>query len=460
MKPQDAVERALESARADACIAIADEASDANLRWADNSLTTNGATRRRDLTVIAFHDTAHGRCVGVMTRQVSEPSEVEDLVRGAERAAAEGKPARDAAALVTGTLGGDWAEPPEATSIGVFRDLIPALDEFLTSSAAAGRNMNGFAHHELVSTFVGSSVGLRARWDLPTGRLEVNAKGPDSANSSWSGTFTEDFADVDLPAVTAELDRRLAWGERSLELPPGRYETLLMPSATADLMAYLFWRAGGLDAHEGRTAFSRAGGGTRVGERLSELPIRLWSDPGLAGISTAPFLLARVPGRTSVFDTGTPLHSTDWISDGVLAALPHSRYSARLAEASFTPAISNLIMAGPSQSGSPTVAEMISATRRGLLVNSLWYIRQVDAQRMVVTGLTRDGVYLVEDGEVIGRVNNYRFNDSPVGMLSRVLELGDTGKALPRMFAEHLPRMMTPTLRVADFNMSSVSQAS
>ncbi len=459
MTPQEMVERALDLSEADDCIVIVDEASEANLRWADNSLTTNGVTRSKEVTVVALHDTAAGRCAGAMTQQVSGPADLEAVIRSAERAARDGTPARDAAPLITETPGGDWDAPSVVTSISVFADLVPALDELLAASAASGWHLYGFAQHELMSTFVGSTSGLRARWDQPGGRLEINAKGEDLVNSTWTGTFTEDFSDVALPSIAAELNQRLEWGTRRLDLPPGRYETLLLPAATADLMAYMFWRAGGLDAHEGRTVFSRPGGGTRIGDTLARLPIRLWSDPGAKEISTSPFLVARVPGRTSIFDTGVQVRSTDWIADGVLTALPHSRFSAALAGARFTPSISNLLLAGPA-SDAPNAAEMIASTRRGLLVNSLWYIRQVDPQRLLLTGLTRDGVYLVEDGEVTGQVNNFRFNDSPVGMLSRLLEVSETRKALPRQFAEHLPRMVMPTVRVGDFNMSSVSQAS
>jgi predicted Zn-dependent protease len=460
MTPQEDVERALELSKTDGCIVIADEASEANLRWADNSLTTNGVTRRTELTVVAFHDTAAGRCAGAQTAQVSTPADVEDLVRAAELAAVEGAPARDAAPLLDGALGTDWTAPPAVTSIEVFHDLVPALDELLTAAAGAGQHLYGFAQHELTSTFVGSSTGLRGRWDQPGGRLEINARGADPADSTWTGTFTEDFTDVDPAGMVAELDQRSAWGRRKRTLPPGRYETLLMPAATADLMAYLFWRAAGLDAHEGRTAFSRPGGGTRVGDRLAELPVRLWSDPAAAGISLAPYLVARVPGRTSVFDTGAPLVTTDWIAEGSLTALPHSRYSAQLADASFTPAIANLLMSGAVEPAPRPLADMIADTRHGLLVNCLWYIRQVDAQRLLVTGLTRDGVYLVENGEVTGQVHDFRFNDSPVEMLSRLVEIGAPETALPRMFAEYLPRTVMPALRVADFTMSSVSRAS
>ena len=107
-----------------------------------------------------------------------------------------------------------------------------------------------------------------------------------------------------------------------------------------------------------------------------------------------------------------------------------------------------------------TLEEMVAGTRRGLLLTCLWYIREVDPQSLLLTGLTRDGVYLVEDGEVVGEVNNFRFNESPVGLLSRVAEAGATRRALRREWSDYFTRTAMPPLRIADFNMSTVSKAS
>jgi predicted Zn-dependent protease len=162
---------------------------------------------------------------------------------------------------------------------------------------------------------------------------------------------------------------------------------------------------------------------------------------------------------SSVFDNGLPLRSTAWIQDGSLAALHSSRHSATLAGLPVTPAIDNLILT-TSSAGAPTLEEMIASTGRGLLLTCLWYIREVDPQVLLLTGLTRDGVYLVENGEVAGAVNNFRFNESPVGMLGRLAEVGATAPTLPREWGDYFNRAAMPPMRVEGFNMSSVSQAS
>ncbi|HEX2313716.1 MAG TPA: TldD/PmbA family protein, partial [Thermomonospora sp.] len=131
--------------------------------------------------------------------------------------------------------------------------------------------------------------------------MELNAKlaGAAGGGSAWAGVGTRDFTDVDVPALADDLARRLEWSRRRVDLPAGRYETLLPPSAVADLMIYLYWTAGARDAHDGRTVFSAPGGGTRVGEKLAGLPVTLSSDPGAAGLECAPFVVAHASGRNS-----------------------------------------------------------------------------------------------------------------------------------------------------------------
>jgi predicted Zn-dependent protease len=472
-RPQDVVERALSLSKSDDCIVIADEASTANLRWAGNTLTTNGVARSRQLTVIAIDRRGDSAATGVVSRAGVRDHEIEAVVRAAEKEAAEGTSAEDAGPLVgpdegassdasgaSGASGAGWADPPERTGIGVLEGFAAQLGEALRAAGPAGQKLYGFAEHELTSTFLGSSAGLRLRHDQPTGKVELNAKSADLSRSAWAGEATRDFTDVDVTGLAAGLAERLEWARRKIDLPAGRYETLLPPTATSDLLTYLYWSAGAKDAVDGRTVFSKPGGGTRVGESLSSQPVTLRSDPFAAGISCAPFVIAHASSRdSSVFDNGLPLGPTDWIRRGELSALTQTRYSSRLTGLPVTPAIDNLIFetAAPEP---PSLAEMIARTERGLLLTCLWYIREVDPQTLLLTGLTRDGVYLVENGEVTAAVNNFRFNESPVGMLSRLAEVGASVPTLPREWGDYFNRVVMPPLRVEGFNMSSVSQAS
>ncbi|NKI41165.1 metallopeptidase TldD-related protein [Streptomyces physcomitrii] len=455
--PHETVERALTLSRADGCVVIADETSSANLRWAGNALTTNGVTRGRTLTVIATVDGAEGTASGVVSRSAVTGEDLEALVRAAEAAARAAGPAEDAQPLVEGTPASpDFAEPPAETTSAVFADFAPALGESFARARAGGRELYGFANHEMVTSYLGTSTGLRLRHDQPNGTLELNAKSPDRSRSAWAGRATRDFRDVDPAELDAELAVRLGWAERRVELPAGRYETLLPPSAVADLLVYQMWSSAARDAAEGRTVFSRPGGSTRVGERLSPLPLTLRSDPYEPGLESAPFVLAHSSGDdSSVFDNGMPLARTDWIHEGELARLTTTRHSARLTGLPLAPPVGNLVLDG---GGTRSLTEMVAATERGLLLTCLWYIREVDPATLLLTGLTRDGVYLVENGEVTAEVNNFRFNESPVDLLGRATEAGRSERTLPREWGDWFTRAAAPPLRVPDFHMSSVSR--
>ena len=460
LRPQDVAERALAISTADGCVVIAEESSEANLRWADNTLTTNGVTRGRTLTVIATIGGQEGMSAGVVSRSNVGLDEVESIVRAAEAKARESRSAEDARPLPEGD-GADasWDDSPAETSIDVFASVAPALGEAFQAARADERDLFGFAEHQVSTDYLATSTGLRRRHDQPTGRIEVTGKSADWSRSTWVGQGTRDFTDVDVSALDTEVRRRLGWAQRRVDLPAGRYETLLPPSAVADLLIYQYWSSIARDANDGKTVFSRPGGGTRVGERLTETPVRMWSDPAAEGLECGSFVVAGSSNAAqSVFDNGLPIKPTDWLNDGTLTALMQTRHSAELTGLPFTPGADNLLF--ESAGASRGLEEMVADTERGLLLTCLWYIREVDPQTLLLTGLTRDGVYLVEGGEVVAEVNNFRFNESPVALLGRLAEVGFTERTLAREWNDYFTRTAMPAWRIADFNMSSVSQAS
>jgi len=459
MSPQELVEQALAASTADGQVAFVTESSEANVRWAANSLTTNGAMRSRHVVVVSFVDGGAGMAAGTVAR--TGTPDVAALVAASEQAARDAGPAEDAVPLVseTPTGNGDWDADPAETSIGVFSDFAPALGQAFGEARGRGELLFGFAEHSLRTTYLGTSTGLRLRTDQPTGRVELNGKSPDFSRSVWSGVGTRDFRDVSVADLAADVQKKLGWSARRVELPAGRYETLLPPSAVSDLMIYLYWTMEARDADEGRNVFARPGGGNRIGDRLAELPLTLRSDPAAPGLETAPFqVVAASSGSASVFDNGMATPAVDWISGGVLTNLIRPRAWALRTTAPATAAVDNLILEDPTAAA--TQEEMLAATERGLLLTTLWYIREVDPQTLLLTGLTRDGVFLVEGGEVTGAVNNFRFNESPVDLLGRTVQAGRTERTLPREWNDWFTRAAMPTLRVPDFNMSSISPAS
>ena len=459
LSAQEIVERALAASTADGQVTYVTESSEANLRWASNSLTTNGAMRSRQVVVISFVDGAAGMAAGTVTR--TGTPDIAELVAASEQAARDAGPAEDAVPLISEKPadGGDWDADPAETSIEVFAEFAPALGQAFGEARDRGDLLFGFAEHQMSTTYLGSSTGLRLRHDQPTGRVELNGKSADFGRSVWAGTGTRDFRDVSVEALAADVARSMTWSQRRVELPAGRYETLLPPSAASDLMIYLYWTMQARDADEGRNVFARRGGGNRIGERLAALPLTLSSDPCAPGLEAAPFQIVQASSEAaSVFDNGMATPAVNWIEDGVLTNLIRPRAWALKTTAPATAAVDNLLLEDPTATVSPE--EMVSATERGLLLTTLWYIREVDPQTLLLTGLTRDGVFLVENGEVTGAVNNFRFNESPVDLLARTVQASRTERTLPREWNDWFTRAAMPMLRVPDFNMSSVSPAS
>lgn len=447
------------------CVIIVVETTSANLRWANNALTTNGQMHDRQATVISFGDVPGGVSAAVVSGPVADRGALLALVEAGARAAAAAPASEEVAPIVTDGVDAGFAADhlagDEPAGIEVLAGVAAGLGRAF-DAAGGDRLYFGFAEHALATTWLATSAGARRRHVQPTGRLELNAKRPDFVNSAWVGRSTSDFTDVDTDAVCAEVIERLGWGDTRIELPAGRYPTLLPPSAVADLMIYALWTMSARDAEEGRNVFAgKTPGTTRLGERLSSLPLRLTSDPEAPGLQTAPFAVipAAESGFTSVFDNGAPIERVDWLDDGVLTALIRTRAGKLSADVTgpWAPSGENLIA---DAGGTKSLAQMVAETERGLLVTCLWYIREVDPETLLLTGLTRDGVYLIENGRVVGAVNNFRFNESPIGLLSRATEASVAERTLCREWNDWYNLTVMPALRIGDFNMSTASKAS
>ncbi len=449
---QELVERALALSTVDEAMVLVTDASEASLRWAGNSMTTNGVSTSRSWTVLSVIRSAGGAAqVGAVTSSTVDADAIADVVRASEAAARSAQAAEDAMDLLTGTAADPgWSDGPASTGVGVFETLVPGLADGFDGADL----LYGFAHHQMHSTWLGTSTGLRRRFTQPTGSIEINGKRADA--SAWVGSASLDFTDVSVPDLLADLSRRLDWSARTVALPAGRYETVLPPSAVSDLMIPLMWAMEGRGAQEGHTALSRSGG-TRIGEKLTDLPLTLYSDPRADRLAYAPFVATTASSDTvSVFDNGMDAARVDWIRDGVINALAYPRAAAAEFDAPVAVPGENLLLTGGSAA---TLDELVARTERGLLLTTLWYIREVDPATALLTGLTRDGVYLIEDGAVSAAVNNFRFNESPLDLLRRATEVGATEQTLPREWKDWFTRTAMPPMRIPDFHMSSVSRA-
>ena len=481
IEAQSVIEDGLAAAErlgANGCIVLVDETSHADVRFAVNTTTTNGVRRDRTVTVIVLHTVAGAAGAGggggggggmsVGTSRRSGLVDVGQMVSAALIDAKGASPAEDASTLVDGMTAARVASAAQAfgqapldTDLSVLGGVLSGLAGAFARARRDGLVLAGFAEYGVSTQYAGSSTGVRLSHSQPTGAFNLIGRSDDGLRSAWTGAGTAEMASLSFDDMIDEIWRRLDWARRPVSLDAGRYEVILPPTAVADLMGSLtFYGLGGQDAEDGRTVFSAPGGGTRVGEQLSSVPFTLYSDPLEAGIECLPFVAAGASSsEESVFDNGLPLAHTDWISDGRLSHLRYHRAGAARSGVDPAPYIDNLVLRDDAGAGG-SVDDMVARTERGLLLTCLWYIREVDPATLLLTGLTRDGVYVIEDGAVVGAANNFRFNESPVDLLARTTEVGTSVRALGRELGEYLNRAIMPALRIPDFNMSSVSQAS
>jgi len=454
MRPQDLVEAALTATRSPACVVIVEATSAVNLRWANSSLTTNGSAQAMEASIIVID----GPRSVTITGPVQARADIAMLVDQADVLLPEAPAADDAVPLVGSGSSDDWDEESPTTSPQMFTRVIEAL----SASFDPGDHLQfGFVSHEVTTTYLGTSMGVRRRHVQATGHYGVTARTPDHSASSWIGGATTDFC-LDFADVLAQLRERLRWSQRRIALPAGRYDTILPPSAVADLMVDAYWAASARQALDGQSVYASPEGQIRWGDQFGRPGVHLYSDPTGAAYPTlraSDFVVeSRSSEMGSIYDNGRSLQRTDWIADGRLSALVQTGHTAAITGHSPTPAIDNLIL--EIDEGHGTIDDVVRGMEDGLLLTCLWYIREVDPQTLLLTGVTRDGVYKVEGGEVVGVVNNFRFNERPLDLLNRFSAASATVPAFGREWGEdYFSRTAMPALRVPDFTMSSVSQA-
>lgn len=458
MRPDEMVERALSAASGDGCVVLVEQTHQANLRWAANELTTNGETATRTMTVVAIHGRDEDASAGSLTRTVADADDIEHLVADAQRTAVESPREQSARPLVSGDAAVDFTEAPAAGGIDTFAALADQLGDVLHRARADEVLQYGYAEHVVATTYLGTSSGTRSRQVQPSGHITITAKDEGLTTSTWTGQATRDFTDVDVHSLDGDLRRRLQWSSHRIDLAPGRYRTVLPPTSVADLAIYAYWEMGGLPAHEGRSVYSAGGRGTKVGQSIVDPRVSMRSDPNYPGLECSDIVLAAASSPlSSVFDNGLGSPATSWISGGTLQALVQTRHSAHITALAVTPGVDNLVLEVTGGAGS--VDDLAAQVDDGVLVTSLWYIREVDPQTLLLTGLTRDGVFVVRGGEVVGAAPNFRFNESPIDVLRRIHAAGDTVPAFSREWGEWFGRTAMPALTVDDFHFSTVSDA-
>lgn len=410
-----------------------------NTRFADASITTSGAMEDISLTVTA---TLGKRRASAATNVFDDAS----LKRTVDQATQLARLAPEDPELMP-ELG-----PQDYATIGAFVERTAnldaetratavrrAIDAANTAGEAAGQIFTaGFLEFNAAALAVATSAGLFAYHRTTDANFSVTARTPDGTGSGWAGAGARDWHAFDTASIGRIAAQKAVASRSPGTIEPGHYTAVLEPQAVANLVPLLGNALNARNADEGRSAFSKAGGGTRIGEVVADARVTLYSDPA------DPMLLGQP------FDNeGLPLRRTVWIEKGVLRNLAYTRFWAQKQGKQPT---GNALAGGLALTGgTKTTEQLIADCERGILVTHFFYIRSLEPRTVLQTGLTRDGTFLIEKGKITKSLKNFRWNESPLLMLNR---LEDIGRPEPTGAG----RLM-PALRIKQFDFTSLSDA-
>ena len=428
---------AIKASKADEAIAVLTGGVAGNLRYAVNEVTTAGDTETLTLSV----ESAFGLRHGESTTNRLDAASILACVRRSE-ATARLMPEDPEWVPVLGPqtyARVDGAYVKEAAGFGAAaraKPIAAAID------AMKGAGLVGAGFLEAGESFraILTSKGCFAFHRQTGASYSTTARTTDGKGSGWAGTDHRDPRALDLAAMTAVAIDKAKSSATARTLPPGIYPVILEADAVGTLVSELMGALGQREAEEGRSPFSKGKEATKVGEKLLSEQVSLLSDPAHADLRSQPF-----DGE------GLPLKPYSWVDKGVLKQLRVSRYWAKKKGLAPTGYPTGLLMPG----GKGTVADLIAGADKAVLVTRFWYVRYLNPRKLSLTGLTRDGTFWIEKGKIAYPVKNFRWNDSPLDVLSKVEALGTA----VRVSSGYYGVTVAPPLRASAFNFASASDA-
>jgi len=433
---QKLVRKVLGFSKADSAVVSFSGSDTLGVRFAVNSVTTAGFRKDEALSI----ESHFGKRSGSAQINQTDDASIEEAVRKSEQIA---KLAPENPEFMEPLGPQKYLPSPsyaDSTASSSPQELAALCRPVIDEANAGGVAAAGYAECGAGFSALANSKGLFA-CQKSTGvdfSVTVRAK----AGSGWAARNENDIRRLDAAAVGRASVRKCLDSREPASLDPGEYTVILEPSATSDFLWPLLEAFNARDADEGRSFLTRKGGGNRLGEKVFGENVTIYSDPADDV----------VPGATFSGE-GLPMAKQTWIENGVVKSLIFSRFWARKQNTEPVPEPANLILRG----GDVSVDEMIKQTTRGVLVTRFWYIRTVDPQTVLLTGLTRDGNFLIENGRITKPVNNFRFNESPVAVLNNVVAMGPSVRARG---GEGASSISAPAILVDNFHFSSVSKAS
>ena len=422
------IDKVLSYAKADETSVSLTGGRTGNIRYARNTVTTSGERDNLSLTVT----TVFGKRSGSATVNEFTDTALEQAVRRAEEITrlapenAEYMPLLGPQTYLTSqTFSANTAAiTPQFRAEAAYDSIAPALAQKLVAA--------GYLEDSTSFNAIGNSKGLFG-YNSETGiDFSITIRTPDGKGSGFAQQTVTDGARLDAKTATANAVKKAVAAAKAIEMPPGQYTVILEPIAAESFLGFFSSALDARSAAEGRSYLSKKGGGTRLGEAMFDPQLTIYSDPYHAEAPSAPFS-----------NDGRPLEKVTWVKDGAVQNLSYSRFWAEKQGVKAVPPPQGLIIEGGKQS----LEELIRGTDKGLLVTRTWYMRMVDPQSLVVTGLTRDGVFYIENGVIKHAVKNFRFNESPLNMFRNLEAMGQPVR---------VGNNLVPSMKIRNFNFTSL----
>ena len=437
---QEIAQRVLRNSPAEETRVSINSAARADTRFALNQVTTSGENQDTQVTITAY---SGNRAASVNTNRLDEAS-----------LAAAAKQAYEIAKLVPPNpermpeLGAQTYPASLERSITLPSPTERAAASKIVTELARANELiaTGFIECRAGATALANSKGLFAYDSSSSVTMTTTVRSPDGTGSGWACTDGNTFSDLDPARVAATAVQKAKDSRSPVAIEPGRYTTILEPTAVGNLVQLIAGAMQARSADEGRSFFSKQGGGNKIGLKVVDERVTLLTDP------------ADSPSTSGGYDgDGMPLEKITWIENGVVKNLNYDRFWAQ--KQGVQPTRSGGRSALRMLGGTTSVADMIKSTERGILVTRFWYIRGVDPRTILYTGLTRDGTFLIENGKVTRPIKNFRFNESPIFFLNNLEAMGPTIRINASENLGAGGAVYMPPIKVRDFTFSSLSDA-
>ena len=434
---QALLKKVLSYSKADECEVNLNGSDGGNIRYARNAVSTSGFVSQTQLVV----SSAFGKKLGVATINEFDDASLEKVVRRSEELA-QLAPENPEYVSILGPQ--KYAEPVTfvpATAAMTPKMRTDAVATSLQVSKDAKAVAAGFMEDNASYAAMMNSKGLFAYNTSTNVNFSITVRTEDGKGSGYATRGYNDIRKLDTKAATQIAADKALKSVTAKAIEPGKYTVILEPAAAAVLLERIFFGLDARQADEGRSFLSKPGGKTKLGEKLVDERVTIYSDP----------LNPELPTSTWNGD-GRPQEKITWIDKGVIKNFSYSRYWAEKKGVKAVPGPDGAIMEG----GTKSLEDLIKGTKKGILVTRLWYIRDVDPQTLLLTGLTRDGTFYIENGKIQYPIKNFRFNESPIIMLNNLEELGKPERTVS---VESNANYLLPPMKIRDFTFSSLSDA-